>query len=128
MQWLLLALIIIPAIEIGLFVWVGGMIGAWWVVVLIALTGILGVALAKREGAQTWVKARQSMSQGRMPAAEIIDGICIFIGGVLLFSPGFLTDVIGLLLVVPYTRNIFKLGIVRWIQVKVSKGTIIYRK
>lgn len=128
MRWLIFALLIIPAIEIGLFVWVGGLIGPWWVVTLIVLSGILGVALAKKEGAETWIKARQSMNQGQMPAAEIIDGICIFVGAVLLFSPGFLTDIVGLLLVIPYTRHFLKLGIVKWIQWRVSKGTIIYRK
>lgn len=128
MRILLLALIIIPAIEIGLFVWVGGMIGPWWVVGLIVLSGVLGVAFARKEGAETWVKARQSMKQGQMPTAEIIDGISIFIGAVLLFSPGFFTDIIGLLLVIPYTRFFLKLGIVKLIQSKVSKGTIIYRK
>lgn len=128
MRIIFLALIIIPAIEIGIFVWVGGMIGPWWVVSLIVLSGILGVALAKKEGAQTWIKARKSTKKGQMPAAEIIDGICIFIGAVLLFSPGFLTDIVGLLLVIPYTRYFLKLGIVKWIQSKVSKGAIIYRK
>lgn len=128
MRWLFLALIIIPAIEIGLFVWIGGMIGPWWVVSLIVLSGFLGIAMARKKGAQTWVKARQSMNQGQMPAAEIVDGICIFIGAVLLFSPGFLTDIVGLLLVIPYTRYFLKLGIVKWIQTKVSKGTIVYRK
>lgn len=128
MRWLLLALLIIPAIEIGLFVWVGGMIGPWWVVALIVLSGILGVALARKEGAETWINARKSMNQGQAPTAQIIDGFCIFVGAVLLFSPGFLTDIVGLLLVIPVTRKFFKLGIVRWIQWKVSKGAIIYRK
>lgn len=128
MRWLLLALLIVPAIEIGLFVWIGGMVGPWWVISLIILSGILGVSFARKEGAETWREARKSMDQGQVPASQMIDGISIFVGAVLLFSPGFLTDIIGLLLIIPFTRQLFKLWIMKWINWKMSKGTIIYRK
>ncbi|WP_106496936.1 FxsA family protein [Lentibacillus sp. Marseille-P4043] len=128
MRWLLLALLIIPALEIGVFVWAGGIIGPWWVVFLILLTGIVGVTIAKQQGTETWMRARQLMTQGHAPTAEIIDGICIFVGAVFLFSPGFITDTIGFLLVLPWTRIPFRSWLQRFIKNKMNKGTIIYRK
>lgn len=128
MRWLLLALLIVPALEIGVFIKVGGMIGPWWVVTLILLSGVLGITLAKKEGAEVWTKARQSMNHGQAPTEQIIDGICIFIGAILLFAPGFVTDTIGLFLIIPWTRKPFKSFFRKWLMWKMSKGTIIYRK
>ena len=108
MRWLLLALLIIPAAEIGLFIWIGGMTGPWWVVFLIVLTGVAGVTLAKKQGMDTWRRAQLQMNNGRPPTEEIVDGICIFIGAVFLFSPGFITDTVGFILVLPLTRGLFK--------------------
>ncbi|SHF78206.1 FxsA family protein [Ornithinibacillus halophilus] len=128
MRWLLLALIVVPAIEIGVFIWAGGIIGPWWVVALILLTGIVGVTLAKQQGMETWQKAQESMQYGQPPTKHIIDGICIFVGGVFLFSPGFITDIIGFTLVVPATRGVFKGFIMRFVRQMMDKNTVIYRK
>lgn len=129
MRWFLLALLIVPALEIGVFIKVGGMIGPWWIVMLILLSGIVGITLAKREGTGIWMRAQQSMKHGQAPTTEIIDGICILIGAVFLFAPGFITDTIGLFLIIPLTRHPFKLYIKKWIMWKLSKGTtIIYHK
>lgn len=128
MRWLILALLIIPAMEIGIFLWAGGIVGPWWVVCIILLTGIVGVMIAKKQGAETWNRARLSMNSGQAPAEEIIDGICIFVGAVFLFTPGFITDTIGFLLVLPGTRNPFKNMIRAFIKNRLNKSTIIYRK
>lgn len=128
MRWLLLALLIIPASEIGIFIWVGGAIGPWWVVAIIILTGIVGVAIAKKQGAETWNRARIAMNNRQVPAEEIIDGICIFVGAVFLFTPGFITDTVGFLLILPGTRNPFKILIGSFIKKRVNNATIIYRK
>lgn len=114
--------------EIGLFIWAGGIIGPWWVVLLIMLTGIVGVMIAKKQGAQTWNRARLSMNNGQVPAEEIIDGICIFVGAVFLFTPGFITDTVGFFLVLPGTRNPFKNLIRAFIKNRLNNATIIYRK
>lgn len=79
-RWLLLALLIVPAMEIGVFIWAGNIIGPWWVVALIILTGIVGVSLAKRQGMEAWQRAQLSMNHGQPPADAIIDGICILSG------------------------------------------------
>ncbi|WP_249870890.1 FxsA family protein [Oceanobacillus saliphilus] len=128
MRWLLLALLVIPALEIGLFIWLGGITGPWWIVFLIILTGIIGVSLAKRQGMDTWQKAQLQMSKGIPPTEEILDGICIFIGAVFLFSPGFITDTVGFILVLPFTRTPLKRIIRKLINKMMGNGTIIYRK
>lgn len=128
MRWLLLLLIIIPAIEIGLFVWIGGMVGPWWVVGIIILTGLAGVALAKQQGAETISRMRQSITNHQVPTNDIVDGICILIGAMFLIAPGFVTDIMGFVLVLPITRGPFKQLIAFFIQRKLVNRTIIYRK
>lgn len=128
MKWLLLLFIILPALEIGVFIWVGGMIGPWWVIGLIILTGMLGVFIAKQQGLETWQRAREAINNGYPPTEYIVNGICIFIGGVLLFSPGFITDTLGFILILPFTRDLFKGLIMQNIKRMMSKNTIIYRR
>lgn len=128
MYWLILIFILIPAIEIGIFIWTGGIIGAWPVVFLIFLTGIVGAALVKRQGMETWKSAQFSMYNREIPREQIIDGICIIIGGVFLLTPGFVTDILGFLLVLPWTRSPFKKLISFFIMKRISKGKIIYRR
>lgn len=128
MRWLLLAFLIVPAMEIGIFIWAGGIIGPWWVVAIILFTGIAGISIAKVQGMETWKRAQHSMNQGIMPGNEIIDGICIFMGAVFLFTPGFITDTAGFILVLPFTRRPFKRVLQRFIKNRMDKGTIIYRK
>lgn len=128
MRWLLLILLVLPAMEIGVFIWIGGIIGPWWVVGLILFTGAVGVTIARNQGIETWNRAQQSMSRGQVPTNEIVDGICIFVGAVFLFSPGFITDTVGLVLVLPFTRGPFKLMVLRFIKDRINKGKIIYRK
>ncbi|MBC5637480.1 membrane protein FxsA [Ornithinibacillus sp. BX22] len=128
MRWLLLAFLIISAAEIGVLVWAGSLIGPWWVVVIILLTGFIGVSLAKREGLETWKRAQYSMQYGQVPAKELLDGICILIGGVFLFSPGFITDIAGFILVLPQTRRYFKLMLGRLIKKLIDSKTIIINR
>ncbi|RYG74969.1 membrane protein FxsA [Lentibacillus lipolyticus] len=127
-RWLLLALLVVPALEIGVFIWAGNIIGPWWVVALIILTGIVGVSLAKKQGVEAWRRAQLSMNHGQPPADAIIDGICIFIGGVFLFSPGFITDAVGFALVLPYTRGPFKRMLQQLLRYWTDNGKIIYRR
>src|SRR5690554_5514435 len=126
MRWLLLILLVVPALELGVFIWLGGIIGPWWIVMLIILSGILGISFAKKQGSEVWKQAQQSMNHGQMPTKHIVDGICIFIGAILLFAPGIITDIIGLFLIIPWTRRPFKNVLQKWIMWKVSKNTIVY--
>lgn len=128
MYWLILIFILIPAIEIGVFIWTGSKIGILSVVVLIVLTGIIGAALVKKEGMETWRSAQLSMYNREFPRDQIIDGICIIAGGILLIAPGFITDALGFLLILPWTRPPFKKLIGLFIMKRIEKGKIIYRR
>lgn len=128
MYWLILIFILIPAVEIGIFIWTGNLIGGWPVVGLIVLSGIIGAALVKKEGLETWRKAQLAMYNREVPREQIIDGICIIIGGIFLLTPGFVTDILGFLLVLPWTRPPFKKLISFLILKRISKGNIIFRR
>lgn len=128
MYWFLFIFILLPAIEIGIFIWTGSHIGAWPVVLIIILTGIVGVTLVKKQGLETWRSAQQSMYRQEAPREQIIDGICIIIGGIFLVTPGFVTDFLGFLLVIPWTRRPFKIFFTAMIMKQIAKGKFIYRK
>jgi len=125
LKWLILLIVLLPALEIGMFVWIGGEIGPWWVVLLIIFTGIIGAWLAKKQGLDTFRRAQQSMGQGIFPEEQIFDGICVLIGGILLLSPGFITDTVGLLLLIPMTRRPFKASFQALARKWTKKGTYI---
>jgi len=128
MIWLILIFIFIPAIEIGLFMWAGSHIGVLPVVLIILLTGLIGIALVKQQGIETWKKVQFSIYNQEPPGDHILDGICILIGGVFLLAPGFFTDLLGFLLVLPWTRIPFKQFMYKQMMKKMKQGTIIYRK
>ncbi|MCC5801283.1 FxsA family protein [Rossellomorea vietnamensis] len=128
MRYMLLLLIIIPALEIGLLVLSGQAIGLVPTVLLIITTGILGAYLAKKQGIETIRKAQRDMQYGQMPGEAIMDGLCILVGGIVLLTPGFITDALGFLLLLPATRRMFKPFFYRLFKRLINKGNvIIYR-
>jgi len=126
---LLALIIVVPALEIGILVFFGNLIGAWLTISLIILTGVIGAWLAKKQGLETLKNAQREMNFGQIPGESIIDGICILVGGVLLLTPGFITDTVGFLLLVPPTRKIIKPFIGKVIQRMINRGnfTVIRR-
>ncbi|NPC93709.1 membrane protein FxsA [Bacillus sp. WMMC1349] len=108
MKLFLLVLVIVPASEIGLFLLSANWIGILPTVLLIILTGFLGAVLAKKQGIEVYHKVQRDLQYGKMPGDAILDGLCIFIGGILLLLPGFVSDLIGLLLLLPLSRNRLK--------------------
>ncbi|WP_440896089.1 FxsA family protein [Amphibacillus sp. Q70] len=128
-KWLLLLMISIPTLEIALFIWAGSHVGGWSIIGLIVLTGLIGGTLAKQQGIDTLRRAQQSMQNGQRPTEEIFDGICILLGGILLLTPGFITDVVGLILLLPFTRPLLKNWFKAIIQNMINRGhTVIYRR
>ncbi|SFJ12626.1 UPF0716 protein FxsA [Halobacillus dabanensis] len=128
-RWLLLFILIVPALEIGVLIWTGNWIGPIWVILLIILTGVLGAWLAKKQGLETIRNFQQSVQYGQMPQDTLLDGACILVGGAVLLTPGFITDAIGFLLLIPATRLPIKRFLRSAIQKAMQKGTItIYRK
>jgi len=98
--------LVIPITEVYLLIEVGGMIGAGWTILLIVLTAIIGVNLLRHQGISTLMRANQAMSQGQIPAMEMMEGIFLAVGGALLITPGFFTDAIGFICLLPFTRRI----------------------
>jgi UPF0716 protein FxsA len=101
---LFLAFTLIPVAEIYLFIEIGGSIGALNTIILVILTAFAGAYLAKMQGMQTMLRVRASLEQGILPQEELVDALLIFIAGIVLLTPGFLTDTLGLLLLYPTTR------------------------
>ena len=105
---LFLAFTIIPIIEIYLLIEIGSIFGALTAVILVILTGFLGAFLARMQGLQTLYRIQESLREGRMPSGELLDALLIVIAGLVLLTPGFLTDSAGFLLLIPATRNSIK--------------------
>ena len=105
---LFLCFTLIPVVELYLLIKVGTVIGGFNTILLVLLTGFLGAWLARLEGMNTMLKLRTNLQQGLMPAEEMLDAVIIFVAGVLLITPGLITDCCGLLLLWPVTRNKFK--------------------
>lgn len=108
----LLALIVVPIAEIYVIVQVGQEIGVGPTILLLLADALLGSWLIRREGRRAWLALRQRVNEGGLPAKELADGALILIGGTLLLTPGFLTDILGFFLVLPFTRPLARRGLV----------------
>ena len=99
-----LILIIVPIIEITLFVQIGGAIGLGWTLLVILATAMLGAHAIRRQGIDALARAQAQMATGKPPVGEIVHGVLILTAGILLLTPGFMTDTLGFLLLFPTTR------------------------
>jgi len=102
---LFLLFLIIPAIEIALFIEIGGVIGVFPTLILILVTAVFGVALLRIQGLATIMRVQERLSQGQLPAVEMIEGAILLISGAFLLTPGFFTDAVGFLVLVPAIRR-----------------------
>jgi UPF0716 protein FxsA len=102
---LLLLFIIVPAAELALLIEIGSRIGTLPTLGIIAGTGFLGAALARHQGLGILKTIRQEMNAGRLPATSMVDGVMVLLAGAVLMTPGILTDALGFLLLVPFTRS-----------------------
>ncbi len=98
------AFLVVPLVEIYLIVQIGQQIGPAPTVLLLLADSLLGAWLVKREGTRTWRALRSRLGSTRLPGDELADGALVLIGGTLLLTPGFVTDVAGFLLILPFTR------------------------
>ncbi len=105
--------IIVPVTELYVIVAVGEVIGAFWTVLLVIVTAVIGVNLLRWQGLDTLARAQQAVSQGTLPAGEIFEGIVLAVGGGLLLTPGFITDTLGLLCLMPASRRLLVAAIMR---------------
>ncbi len=103
--YLLILFILVPLIEISLFIEIGGRIGVGATVAIVILTAVLGTTLLRQQGLAVFRRAQESLGRGEVPVAEVFDGLCLLVAGAVLLAPGFLTDAIGILLfVAPFRR------------------------
>jgi UPF0716 protein FxsA len=102
---LALVFILVPLAELALLVWIGRHVGYLPTVALVVVTGILGAALARRQGTATWRRFRAALDAGRPPHRELVDGILVLLAGAVLLTPGLITDVAGFALLVPALRR-----------------------
>ncbi len=121
MNTLILTIILIPLIEIYLFIEIGGQIGAGYTILFILLTAVIGLYFAKLEGINTIRSGMNQLTNNQMPIYEMISGAALAFAAVLLIIPGFATDIVGFLLIIPFTRNLlFKFITKKYEKTKVS--------
>ena len=113
---LFLAFTIIPVVEIYLLIQIGSAFGVFTSIALVVFTGFLGAYLARIQGLQTLFRIQESLGEGHMPSGELLDALLIGVAGLVLLTPGFLTDTVGFVLLIPSTRNAIK----SWLQSKIK--------
>ena len=102
--WLAVALLVVPILEIYVIIQVGQVIGGWQTLVLLIFESALGAWIVKREGRRAWEALSTAFGTGRLPTHELADAALVLVGGTLLLTPGFVTDVFGFFFVLPFTR------------------------
>jgi UPF0716 protein FxsA len=109
---LVILLVVVPVVELLIVLEVGGRLGAGWTVALLVAASLLGAYLLRVEGARTWRQFRQALEEARWPGDEVAQGALVLVGGALLLTPGFLTDIVGFLFLLPPTRKVAA----RWVR------------
>src|SRR5215212_6768254 len=114
MRLLLVVLfIVVPIAELAVLIQIGQLIGVWWTIALLVADALLGSMLARSQGRIAWRRFNEALRAGRPPAREVMDGTLVLFGGALLLTPGFLSDILGLLLLLPPTRALVRAALVR---------------
>jgi UPF0716 protein FxsA len=113
---LVLIFIVVPIAELAVIIQVGQAIGVWWTIALLIADSILGSVLLRSQGRAAWRRFNTALQTARVPAREVLDGALVIFGGVLLLTPGFITDVLGLVLLIPPTRALVRAVLVRRLE------------
>jgi UPF0716 protein FxsA len=116
---LILVFLVVPLVELYVLIQVGSAIGTLNTIVLVILMGVVGGWLVKREGLGTLRRVQEQLGQGRVPAAELVNGFLILFGGALMLTPGFVSDILGLALLVPPVRALVRAGLARRLRLRV---------
>jgi UPF0716 protein FxsA len=121
---LIVLFIVVPLAELYVILQVGEAIGALWTILLLAADSVLGSLLLRSQGRTVWGRFNAALTEGRMPHREVIDGVLVVFGGAFLITPGFLTDIVGILLLIPPTRALIRRLVVRRIGRRVAVGVV----
>lgn len=119
---LLALFVLLPLVELVLLLQVGEWIGLGWTLVIVLGTGVLGATLARRQGLRAWLAIQAELREGRMPGARLVDGLMILVGGIVLLTPGLITDLAGFLLLIPATRALLKRALGRRFERAIQRG------
>ncbi|WP_432666907.1 FxsA family protein [Wukongibacter baidiensis] len=121
---LILLFTVTPVVELLLLLELSKITSIWSTIGLVLVTGVVGAYLAKSQGRLIITKIRMEMNEGRMPGDQLLNGLCVLVGGALLLTPGIITDVVGFTLVIPGTREIFKGIVKKIISKRLQDGSI----
>ncbi|MCT4620856.1 MAG: FxsA family protein [Marinisporobacter sp.] len=121
---LILLFTLVPLTELTLLMKLSGYIGVSYTVGIVLFTGVLGAYLAKSQGKEILFRIRYEMQQGNLPGEQLINGLCVLIGGAMLLTPGILTDLFGFILVIPVTREIIKIYIKKKFKRMIEEGNM----
>ncbi len=125
---LLLIFTLIPVLELYVLFRVHDLIGLGPTIAMIFLTGAAGAYLARTQGIEILARIRSELAAGRAPGEDLLDGALVLAGGIVLLTPGFCTDVIGFILLVPFTRRRLKRIVARYFQRLAKSGRIVVRR
>lgn len=125
MKKILFGLLALVFAEIAVFIVIGNAIGVFYTLLLIIFTSIAGLLIAKKRGTKSIQDIQKSIQQGQPPGVPVIETFMIFVGGILLALPGFITDILGLLFVSGITRNLFKPVIFYFLRKKMKRGQVV---
>ncbi len=124
---ILILIILFPILELWLLIEIGKVIGSGPTILLVIGTGLLGAFLVRLQGFHLLSEIRRELAGGLIPGEKLFDGLCLLAGGLLLVTPGLITDLSGFLLLIPYTRNLFKRAARRYLQEKIKRGDFLVR-
>jgi len=115
MHYLLLLFIVMPILEIGVLIRVGGWLGLWPTLLIVVLTAVLGTWMLRQQSSATMMQAQSRLQAGELPAQQIFEGLLLLVGGILLLTPGFVTDAFGFTCLIPWSR--------RWLATQLANRT-----
>jgi UPF0716 protein FxsA len=127
MKWFFLALVIVPTLELALLIWAGGKLGFFVTLALIIATGLAGAYLAKKQGMRAIREIQEGMSRFQAPGDQLLNAAFVLVGGVLLLTPGFISDLVGFSLLFSPTQKLYKPLVYRLIQKKMKNARVIVR-
>ncbi|MDD4764297.1 MAG: FxsA family protein [Candidatus Caldatribacteriota bacterium] len=123
---LILLFIFVPFLELYILLQVGKHIGVLLTIIVVIVTGIAGAYLVKKQGLHIIMRIKRKMNEGIIPTDNLMEGVLILIGGILLLTPGFITDIVGFIITIPQSRKIFLMYFKKWVKNKIGDSKINY--
>lgn len=124
---ILILIILFPILELWILIEIGKVIGSGPTILLVVVTGLLGAFMVRMQGFHILSEIRRELAQGAIPGEKLFDGLCVLAGGLLLVTPGVITDLSGFLLLIPYTRKLFKRAARRYLRDRFERDDFLVR-